>query len=177
MDRRQKEKLRFLLKARKRADRVLKERREAEQKKLDRQKHLETNRERMEQFSQMLDALAEESGIRALADEAALRLGGSLDRQCCYYLHYPISTSGLQQALADAEPGELRASHLALRITWGEQEAEIRVHKNGQITFHHSLLPLPPFVWRRYPQLLQRMLEGALRRPRPLSVVEKKARG
>lgn len=178
MDRKQKEELRFLLKARKRADKVLAQQREDAQKKLDYKMRKEANHELMEQYTQELTALARESGILAMAEQAALALGGSLTKQVSYYIDYGFSTSSLQHILAIEDQGKLRASHLALRIIWGQTdallEAEIRVHQNGQITYHNCILPVFPFFWRHYPQLLKKMFTSALEHPRPSSEPVKK---
>lgn len=178
MDQKQKERLRVLLKARKRADKVLAQRREVERKKQDRDKRLEANQELMKQYTQELTALAQESGILSMAEQAALRCGGSLAQEVSCYIYYGISGSSFQNALGAAHPGELRASHLALRITWEEvgvsNEAEIWVHKKGQITFHNSFLPIFPFIWRRNPRLLQKMLASAMKHPRPPAPLAKR---
>jgi hypothetical protein len=178
MDRRQKERLRFLLKARKRADKVLAERREVVLKKQERKQRLEANQELMKQYTQELTVLAQESGILTLAEQAAARCGGSLAQEVSYFVYYGLSSSSFQNALGVADQGELRASHLALRINWQRDsvlnEAEILVHKNGQITFHNCLLPIFPFVWRSYPHLLETMLASAMNHPRPPAPLAKK---
>lgn len=174
MNRKQKDELRFLLKARKRADKVLAKRREAEQKKLDYKMAKETNQELMERYSRELTALAQESGILAMAEQAAQDRNGNLVQQVSYYIYYGLSTNNLQRNVEISGRGELRAAYLALHIIWGQpdemKEAEIRVHKNGQITFHTFVLPVFPFFWRRYPQLVRNMLTKALENPRPPSV-------
>jgi hypothetical protein len=47
------------------------------------------------------------------------------------------------------------------------QEAEIRVHAKGHVTFHNSIVPVPRLIWRRYPNLLEKMLARAMSHPRP----------
>ncbi len=169
MDRKQKEKLRFLLKARKRADKVLAKRREAERKKLEHDQRMQANQALVKEYTRQLTALAQDSGILSLAEQAALQRGGSLSQAVSCYIHYGLSSSSLQHATGVGSPGELRASHLALRIIWEEsgasKEMEIRVHANGSITFHNSFLPVFPFVWRSSPQLLQKMFAYALNHP------------
>lgn len=171
MDRKQKEQLRVLLKARKRADKVLALRQEAVLKKQNHDKRLKASQELKKQYTQELTALAQESGILALAEQAALQRGGSLAKEVSYYLNYGLSGSSFPNPLGIAGQGELRAAHLALRIRWEADgacyEAEIRVHKNGMVTFHNSRLPVFPFIWRRRAQLLQKMLDSALKHPRP----------
>lgn len=173
MDRKQKEQLRFFLKARKRAEKVLAERREAEQKKQDRKMRQEASQERMRQYSQDLILLAEESGLLAMAERAASERNGALKKQVSYYVDYGYSTNSLQKTVLPEEQGQLRASHLSLRITWGLPDAlnevEIRIHKSAQITFHNCILPLFPFIWRRNPQLLHRMFLRALEHPRQIA--------
>ncbi|PKO16355.1 MAG: hypothetical protein CVU39_08300 [Chloroflexi bacterium HGW-Chloroflexi-10] len=171
MDRKQKEKLRFLLKARKRADKVLAKRLEAEQKKRDIKTRKEANQELIKQFTEELTVLAQECGILALVRQAALDRGGNLAQQVSYYMDYGFSTSRLQQHVLELEnQGVLRASYLTLRISWGQPDtlyvAEIRVYKNRQIRFHNFILPVFPFIWRRNPRLLQKMLTKALEHPR-----------
>jgi hypothetical protein len=169
MDRKQKERLRFYLKARKRADKVLTSRREAQQQKLDHEQRLQSNQELRKQYAQELTALAQESGILSMAEQAALTRRGSLAQEVSYYVFYGLSSSSMQHATGVGTQGELRASHLALRITWEEagmmKQVEIRVHKKGYITFHNSFLPILPFIWRVYPQVLQKMLASALSHP------------
>ena len=175
MDQKQKEKLRVLLEARKRADKVLAERREAERKKQDHRERLAANQELMKQYAQALTALAQQSGVLALAEQAAQQRGGRLKKEVGYYIDYGFSSSNLQRALVASEEGKdqgkLKASHLGLRIIWDEageaKEAEVRMHRSGQITFHNLLLPVFPFLWRAFPRLLERMMESALKHPRP----------
>lgn len=170
MDKKQKKQLRFYLKARRRADKVLAKRRELEREKQVHEMRKETNQELKTRYTLELTTIAQESGILPMAELAALQCGGMLLQEVSYYVYYGLATSSLQQTAEIAENGELRASYLALRITWGEpepsNEVEIRVHKNGLITFHNSYLPLFRFVWRRNPQLLQKMLTSALEHPR-----------
>lgn len=170
MDRKQKEQLRVLLEARKRADKVLADRRENERKKAALSAMKAANQERMKQYARALTAQAEVSGLLALAEQAARQRGGILKKEVGYYVDYGFNTSNLQRALVAVEQGhdqgELRASHLSLRIIWGEHEAEARVHRGGRITFHNSLLPVFPILWRRFPKILEWMLERALGKPR-----------
>jgi hypothetical protein len=177
MERKQKEQLRTLLKARRRANKVLAERREAQQKKLERAKRIETNQERKQQFTQQLTLLAEQSGILYLAEQAALLRGGSLSKELSCYVDYGLSSSCLQQACMDAAQGELKPSHLALFIRWeasgAPQEVEVRVHKNGEITFHNSPVPILPVLYRFFPHLLHVMLDSALAHPRPAALALK----
>lgn len=165
MDRKQKERLRFLLKARRRANKVLAARREAALKKQDHDQRLKANQELKKQYTQDLSTLAQESGILALAEQAALQRGGSLAQEVSYYVYYGLSSSSFQNPLGITNRGELRASHLALKITWPEagvlNEVEVRVHKNGMITFHNFLLPIFPFLWRRFPRIMQILLNRA----------------
>lgn len=169
MDKKQKERLRFLLKARKRADKVLAERREAVRKKQEHDQLLEANQALMKQYTLELTNLAQDSGILSMAEQAALLRGGSMVQQVSYYVDYGLNSSRLVQTYAVAEHGDLRASHLALRITWEEtgtmNEVEVRVHKKGQITFHNFFLPIFPFIWRGHPQVLQKLLASALDHP------------
>lgn len=169
MDRKQKEQLRFLLKARKRADKVLAKRREAERIKQEHQNRLANNQELMKQYAQQLTDLARECGMLSMAEGAALQRGGSLAQDMSYYVDYGMSSSNLQHAIGVADKGVLCASHLALRITWEAggalNEAEIRVHKNGSITFHNNILPVFPLIWRIYPAILQKMLASAMNHP------------
>jgi hypothetical protein len=76
----------------------------------------------------------------------------------------------VEHILVMEERGELRAAYLALKFSWEEagalNEVEIRVHKQGQITFQHCLLPIFRFVWRRKPEWLQIMFTRALEHPR-----------
>lgn len=178
MDPKQKKRLDILLKARKRAEKVLAERREAEQKKRDHQMRKEANQELMKRYTMELNAIAQESGILALAEQAAQERGGHLAQQVSYYVDYGPSTSILHLSLVTEVQGELRASYLSLRIIWGQpealQEVEVRVYPNGQITYHNCILPVFPFLWRRYPQLLPKMLKRALEHPRPAPSPEKK---
>lgn len=177
MDRKQKERLRFYLKARKRADQVLEKQREIKRKKLDHEKRLETNHELMRQYAEELTALARQSGILSMAERAALQRGGSLVQEVSYYIDYGLNSSNLQHVTGVADKGVLRASHLALRITWEQDgepnEVEVRVHKTGSITFHNFFLPVFPIIWRWKPRLLQTMFASALQHPRAPSVPAK----
>jgi len=170
MDRRQKEELRFLLKARKRAEKVLAARREAEQKKLEYKLRKDANQELMKQYREELTSLAEECGILAMAEQAAAQRGGSVSQQVSYYLDYGMVSSSVEHILVMEERGELRAAYLVLKFSWQEagvlNEVEIRVHKHGQITFQHCFLPIFRFVWRCKPEWLQKMFTRALEHPR-----------
>lgn len=178
MDRKQKEQLRFYLKARKRADKVLAKQHETKQKKIDHDRRKEANQELLQAYTRDLNGLAQESGILSMAEQAARSRGGSLSQEVSCYVDYGLNSSCLQQAIMDSNQGKLCVSHLALQITWESagilNEAEIRVHKNGQITFHHIPLPVFSFIWKRYPQLLQQMLDGSIKHPRPASLPAKK---
>ncbi len=178
MDRKQKERLLFYRKARKRAEKVLAKKHEAKQEQIDHDRRKQANQELLQRYTQELNALAQKSGILSMAEQAAFSCGGSLSQEISCYVDYGLSSSCLQQAFMDSNQGKLRASHLALTITWestgGWKEAEIRVHKNGQITFHHIPLPVFSFIWKRYPQLLQQMLDGSIKHPRPASLPVKK---
>jgi hypothetical protein len=181
MDRKQKEQLRFLLKARRRADKVLAQRRDAEREKLERQTRQEADQARMKQAAEALTSLAQECGILALVEQAALARGGSLKKEVHYYTDYGFNSSHLHRAVMEPNLGELRVAYLALRITWDAGgtgssagtscstgspcEAEVRVRRRGQITFHNNILPVFAFIWRRYPALLGRMLTSALAHP------------
>ncbi len=170
MDRKQKEQLRFYLKARKRADKVLEARREALQKKQDHARRSEANQALLARYTGELTALAEACGILRLARQAADARGGSLRQEVSYYMDYGMANSNFQRAFTE-DTGQLRASHLTLRITWIDGDAvktaEIRVHANGQVRFHNkSWLPVLPVMWRWRPQLLHAMLDSALNHPR-----------
>lgn len=170
MDKKQKQRLRFYRKARRRANKVLAKRHELEHEKQVHEMRKETSQELKNRYTLELTTIAQESGILPMAELAALQCGGLLTQDVNYYIYYGPATSSLQQTAEIAQHGELRASYMALRITWGESETvnevEIRVHKNGLITFHNSYLPLFRFVWRRNHQLLQKMLTSALEHPR-----------
>ncbi len=171
MDRRQKEELRFLLKARKRANKFLAERREIEQEKLDRKLHKAANQELMRQYTQELTGLAEKSGILALARQASQAVGGSLSTKMGYYIDYGMNTSHLSGTFFTYKDSVLRASHLSVIINWEKglekAEIEIRVSRNGVITFHNSPLPIIPLVWTHFPKVLSKMLAAAMAHPRP----------
>ncbi len=168
MDRKQKEQLRFYLKARKRADKVLEARREALQKKQDHARRSEANQALLTRYTEELTALAEACGILRLARQAAEARGGSLRQEVSYYMDYGMANSNFQRAFTE-DTGQLRASHLALRISWmegdGLKTAEIRVYANGQVRFHNSWLPVLPVMWRWRPKLLHAMLDSALIHP------------
>lgn len=173
MDQKQKEQLRVLLEARKRAEKVLAKQHEAQRKKQEYEKHRMVNQELIDQYTRELTVLAQACGILPLAEEAACQRGGKLTCKLACYLDYGFKNNELQRTLAAVEQGtlrgQLRPSHLELWITWNEgnlaREVEIRVHTKGQVTFHNSLLPIFPFLWRRYPHLLEKMLNRALQHP------------
>lgn len=173
MDRKQKERLRFLLKARKRADKVLSARREAQRKKQEHAQRTQANQDLLRRYTSELNLLAEQCGILILAEQAASLCGAELAQNVSYYMDYGLSDSNFQRAFVEEKSGELKVSHLAIRVIWQEAgdllEAEIRVHKNGQVTFHNSFIPVFPFIWRRYPHVLQKMLTSAMQHPRPCS--------
>lgn len=171
MDKKQEEQLKILLKARKRAEKVLAERKAAEQKKLEEKQHKQATQEKLKQYGRELTEKAQECGMMAAAEQAAKERNGELKKQVSYYMDYGLSTSNLHRALNIPEYGELRASHLSLRIIWNQadawKEAEIRVYYSGQVTFHNFILPVFPFIWRRKPEWLRRLLLRALQNPRP----------
>lgn len=170
MDRKQKEKLRYLVQARKRADKVLAKRHEVERQKLDHQKRLQASQELKEKYTRELTELAQECGILAMAEQAALQRGSTLEQTVSYYLYSGLTSNSSMKTLADFERGELRASHLALRFTWEDagmaNEVEIRMHKQGYITFHNFFLPIFPIFWRFYSPLLRNLLASAMAHPR-----------
>lgn len=171
MDRKQKEELRFLLKARKRANKFLAERRELEQEKLNRKLQKAANQELMRQYTQELTNLAEQSGILALAEKASQSVHGNLSTKTSFFLDYGMNTSHLGGAFLTYKDGMLRASHLSIFVRWtrGLEEVEIEIHvnKNGVITFHNSPLPIIPFVWKHFPKVLPKMLASAMAHPHP----------
>jgi hypothetical protein len=87
-----------------------------------------------------------------------------------YYLYFGLDLDALNQFEEVGREGKLRTAYLDLFLTWnsGNQtnEAEIRVHMNGLITFHNRMIPVFTFVWRNHPQVLQKMLDRALENPR-----------
>lgn len=170
MDRKQKERLRTLLKARKRADKVLARRRETAQAKEVHQQRLDARQELKRRYSEELTGLAQESCILPMAEQAALRCGGTLAQEVSYYIDYGLSSSSLRNPSGAAGQGTLRAAHLTVTITWeadgAHKEAQIRVHKNGWITFHNSFFPVFPLIWRWDSQLLQKMLASAMKHPK-----------
>lgn len=172
MDKKQKEELRILLKSRKRAQKVLAQRREVEQKRLEYKMQKEANQELIKKYTEELNTLAQECGIQTLAEQAAHERSGSLLKRVSYYIYFGPGIDFFRHSLEFEEYGELRASHLSIRILWKQPdhewvEVEIRVHKNGQITFHNSIFPVFPFIWRQNPKLLNKMLVNALQHPRP----------
>lgn len=173
MNEKQKEQLRILLKSRKKAEKVLAERRAAQQQKTEQNQRRQSNRELAQRYALELEDLARECGLLALAEEAAAMHGGSLDRQVSYYMDRGMSTACLQDALPEANKGELRASHLVLRVIWQEEkttlEVEIHISKNGGVTFHNWPLPVFPFIWRRQPRVLPTLFARANRHPRRVS--------
>jgi hypothetical protein len=170
MDRKQKEQLRILLQARKRADKVLAERRAIQQEKLDRKLQKEANQELMQQYSRDFMELAERSGILQLAEQAARRHNGSVTTRMGYYLDFGFNIGRLQRAMMTYRDGVLRASHLGIFITWFEgqekRQVEIRYNKNHAITFHNSRLPVFSFLWKHFPKILPKMLADAMANPR-----------
>ncbi len=170
MDRRQKEELRILLRARKRADKVLAARREAAQEKLDRSMRKAANQELMQEYTQQFTTLAEQCGILALVKEAAQKVNGCFFTKMGYYIDYGMNTSHLTGAFFTYKDGVLKASHLGIFVTWGEGEAkrevEIRYNRNGAITFHNSPLPVFPILRKIFPRLLPGMVDRAMRNPR-----------
>lgn len=171
MDRKQKEQLRILLRARKRAEKVLAERRALQQEKLERNLQKAANQELMQQYGQTFAALAERSGILALAEQAARERNGRMTTKMSYYLDFGIHTSRLHRAVMTYKDGVLRASHLSIFVNWGEgkgrQEVEIRYNKNHAITFHNSHVPVFSFIWKHFPKVLPKMLADAMAHPRP----------
>lgn len=166
MDQKQKQEL----KASKRADKLLAEQQQVEREKQDYQQRITANIALKKQFTQDLTAIAQESGILALAEEAADTRGGRLVQEVSYFVDYGTAACCVPANVVDTRSGKLRAGYLALRITWEENgqmnEVEIQLAPNGQITFHNSLLPVFAFIWRRNPQILQTMLGSALEHPR-----------
>ncbi len=170
MDRKQKEELRILLKARKRADKVLAARREAAQEKLDRSMRKAANQDLMQEYTRAFTARAEKCGILALAEDAARQVNGCFFTKMNYYIDYGVNTSHLTGVFFAYKDGVLRASFLSLFILWDEGKAkcevEIRLNKNGAITFHHSPWPIFPILWKHFPQVLPKMLAQAMQNPR-----------
>jgi len=140
-----------------------------ERERLDRSKRRETNLTLMNEYTQKLTEIADQSNLLPMIEIAALQLKAHISRQVNYYLYYGLGASSLQQTEEVAREGQLRATYLSLKVTWEVpqiiNEAEIRVHMNGLITFHNSLIPIFLFVWRHNPELLQRMLSSALEHP------------
>lgn len=171
MDRKQKDQLRILLNARKRADKVLAERKAAQEAQLERKEHIAANRELIHQFMEDFTRRAESCGILALVRQAAAARNGCVTTQMSCYLDFGTHTSRLHRTVMTYKDCVLRPSHLAIFIDWDEgkekREAEIRYNRNGAVTFHHSPLPIFPIIWRKYPQVLDRMLAGAMAHPRP----------
>lgn len=171
MDPKQKKELQILLDARKRADKVLAERNAKQQDMLDRSEHKAANQALIHQYTLELTARAEKSGILALAQQAAEARGGRMSTKLSCYLDFGIHTSRIHRTVMTYKDCVLRASHLSVFINWVEdrekREAEIRFHRNGAITFHHSPLPIYPILWRKFPGVLPKMLAGAMAHPRP----------
>jgi len=123
-----------------------------------------------DRYTHELTGLAQESGLLALAGQMAFERGGSLAQEVSYYVDYGHSPSCVPPNLVSGVPGNLCASHLVLRITWEPQdallEAEVYIHKNGQVTFHNNPVPVFAFIWRRAPGLLPNMLKSAVEHPR-----------
>lgn len=174
MDDRQKKELQILLKSRKRGNKILARQRELRREQTEHHLHLEKNLALMEQYTQKLTTIAGECGLLQMVEKAAQYCNGTLLQKVSYYVDYGLAASSL--ALTDdvTEAGELKASYLALRITWGEpesmKEVEIHVHLNGMVTFHNSWLPVFRFVWRHSPSILKNRLANALQHPRPPSL-------
>ena len=171
MDPKQKKELQILLDARKRADKVLAERNAKQQDMLDRSEHKAANQALIHQYTLELTARAEKSGILALARQAAEARGGRMSTKLSCYLDFGIHTSRIHRTVMTYKDCVLRASHLSVFINWVEdrekREAEIRFHRNGAITFHHSPLPIYPILWRKVPGVLPKMLAGAMAHPHP----------
>lgn len=169
MNRKQKEQLRFYQNARKRADKVLAERREAQQKKLENAQRVEENRLLLERYTHDLTDLAQQSGILELVRAAALEMDGMFTSEVNCYVDYGISSSAFQRVLLETQRGTLKVAYLALRVRWPEgdlwNQVEVHVFPDGRITFHQFLLPVFPFFWRRNTRLLKFLMEDALRRP------------
>jgi len=170
MDRKHKEQLDFLLKARKRAEKVLAERQAAEKVKLTRQEMKAANQESIRQWTASYTAKAARSGILALAEQAAKDRGGHLFTRMSCWIDYGMSTSRYRTAILKTEDGKLRPAHLAINIVWdageNKKEVEIRIHRFGTVSFHHSILPVYPFIWKVFPAALEKMLASALAHPR-----------
>jgi len=170
MDRKQKEQLDFLLKARKRSEKVLAERHAAEQAKLTRQEMKAANQESIRQWTAAYTAKAARSGILALAEQAAKDRGGHLFTRMSCWIDYGMSTSRYRTAILKTEDGKLRPAHLGIFIVWdsgeNKKEIEIRIHRFGTVSFHNSILPVYPFIWKYFPAALEKMLASALAHPR-----------
>ena len=177
MDEKQKRELKILLRSRRRAKRMLAKRNILDRERKERLNRRERNLLLKNQYSQRLNELANESTILPMLEAAEQYLGACLTRTVSYYLYFGFGLLALQQTEEVAQESQLRAAYLDLLLTWnsGNQvnETEIRVHMNGLITFHNSLIPIFRFVWRNHPEVLQRMLDSALRNPRikPLASV------
>ncbi|MRR31730.1 hypothetical protein EG834_15675 [bacterium] len=170
MERKQKDQLRILLEARKRADKVLAARRAVEQEKLDRQSMKAANQESIRQWTESYTAKAARSGILALAEQAAAERNGHLFTRMSCWIDYGMSTSRYRTAILSTKDGKLRPAHLAIMVVWdsaeGKKEIEIRIHRFGTVSFHNSILPVYPFIWKHFPAALQKMLANALAHPR-----------
>ncbi len=170
LDAKQKQELQILLRSRKRANRTLAKRRAMERERQDWLARRENNLNLQTRYMQHLTEIARESTLLPMLEVAALQLGAHLTREVSYYLYFGFTTAALQFTKEVAREGKLRASYLDLRLTWDggnhTNEAEIRIHMNGLITFHNSLIPIFRFVWRGHPDLLQKMLASALEHPR-----------
>ncbi len=170
MDRKQKEQLQTLLKARKRADKFLAERRAIQEEALERELRKAANQELMKQYTQTFTSLAEQSGILALAEQAAREHDGCVTTRMSYYRDFGINTSRMHRAVMTFRDSVLRASHLGIFISWSvgqeKYEAEIRYTKDHIITFHNSRLPVFSFIWKNFPKVLPRMVADAMAHPR-----------
>jgi hypothetical protein len=175
LDARQKKELQILMKSRRRAKRILAKRRSLDRERQKRLDHRERNLLLKIEYSEHLTKLTQESTLLPMLEAAAQQLGARLTQEVSYYLYYGFGMFALQQTEEVASQSELRAGYLVLRLTWEREnrinEAEIRIHMNGLITFHNSWIPIFRFVWGSRPWILHRMLDSALANPRSKPLV------
>lgn len=122
-----------------------------------------------QEFGDELISLAEQNGVLARVEAAALRLGGVVSSNMRFHVHQGMSTCCIDPSLIEPEIGELRPSFLSLVISWGEDDAartvEIKMDRREWLNFQGRFFSIPPFLWRRnMPNALDDFIAEAIRR-------------
>ena len=172
MDPKQEKQLQILLKARNRANKILAKQHKAREDAEKQRIHYLENWQSLRDHGKLLLDISRECGLYTLMEAAAKDHGGKLIKEVNYFVDYGPGARYLAQTKEFQNIFVYRTTYLALIIQWEEagllKELEVRVRRNGLVTFHNSRFPVFRFMWVKNPDILRRKLENALLRPRNL---------